>query len=548
MTKTCLQCKADFTITAADQQLLQSWDIPAPTCCPDCRLQRRLAYRNEKTLYQRQCDLCKKSIISIYAPDKLYTVYCKECWWSDQWTPLTYGQDYDPQRSILDQLNEVYTKVPHIALYTTNCVNSDYNNYGLNLNNCYLLFGASNNENCLYGKFVQSCKDTMDSLSVVSLELCYEAVTTERCYNCRFVTNSRDCHDCLMIEECHSCTNCIGCFGLHAKEYYVFNKFVGKDEYERIKQVYNTLTQTQINQLRQELDRLKATLPQRASHIYSSEQCTGDFILNSMDCLYSFDLKESEHCRYVSNMPLAKDCMDCTFAAPYGLEHCYEVCSNTDLRDSIGTFLVWNGSRDIYYSLECYQSHDLFACVGLSKSAYCILNTQYSKNDYENLKAKIIADMKQRGEWGEFLPPRLSPFGYNETIAQEYFTRTQTQALEQGYNWYEIPPKPNQPQIQAIPENITKVTNTILQTILQCTQCQKNYRIVPPELDLYRRLGVPVPQICPECRRAIRLQLRGPYHLYSRNCSRCQQTVLTNKSEQVAPIVYCEACYQAEIY
>ena len=28
------------------------------------------------------------------------------------------------------------------------------------------------------------------------------------------------------------------------------------------------------------------------------------------------------------------------------------------------------------------------------------------------------------GEWGEFFPSSLSPFGYNETVAQEYFPLT----------------------------------------------------------------------------------------------------------------------------
>ena len=29
--------------------------------------------------------------------------------------------------------------------------------------------------------------------------------------------------------------------------------------------------------------------------------------------------------------------------------------------------------------------------------------------------------MQKTGEWGEFFPASFSPFGYNETVAQEYF-------------------------------------------------------------------------------------------------------------------------------
>ncbi|MBU0627024.1 hypothetical protein KKG31_00015 [Patescibacteria group bacterium] len=31
--------------------------IPAPTLCPDCRQQRRISFRNERSLYKRKCDL-----------------------------------------------------------------------------------------------------------------------------------------------------------------------------------------------------------------------------------------------------------------------------------------------------------------------------------------------------------------------------------------------------------------------------------------------------------------------------------------------------------
>ena len=45
------------------------------------------------------------------------------------------------------------------------------------------------------------------------------------------------------------------------------------------------------------------------------------------------------------------------------------------------------------------------------------------------------------GEWGEFFPSSLSPFGYNETVASEYFPLSKEEALKQGFNWsdYEAP-------------------------------------------------------------------------------------------------------------
>jgi hypothetical protein len=60
---------------------------------------------------------------------------------------------------------------------------------------------------------------------------------------------------------------------------------------------------------------------------------------------------------------------------------------------------------------------------------YCILNKQYSKEEYEALVPKIIEHMRTTGERGEFFDPSLSAFGYNETAAQDYFSLSRDAAL-----------------------------------------------------------------------------------------------------------------------
>lgn len=56
----------------------------------------------------------------------------------------------------------------------------------------------------------------------------------------------------------------------------------------------------------------------------------------------------------------------------------------------------------------CIECEYCFGCVGLKKKKYCILNKQYSKEEYEELKGKIISDMKRSGEYGKFLPYEMS--------------------------------------------------------------------------------------------------------------------------------------------
>ena len=86
----------------------------------------------------------------------------------------------------------------------------------------------------------------------------------------------------------------------------------------------------------------------------------------------------------------------------------------------------------MWYSMHCRSSSNCFGCIGLHDAEYCIFNKQYTKDDYEKTVAKIINYMIETGEWGEFFHPSLSPFGYNETVAQEYYPLQNVQNVQKG--------------------------------------------------------------------------------------------------------------------
>ena len=110
----CTNCHKAFTIKSEDIEFYKKIQVPEPTHCPDCRIQRRLVLRNELSLYEDKCDLCNKNIISLYSEDKPYTIYCYDCFYSDKWDPMKYGQDYDFNKPFFEQFKELQQKVPRI--------------------------------------------------------------------------------------------------------------------------------------------------------------------------------------------------------------------------------------------------------------------------------------------------------------------------------------------------------------------------------------------------------------------------------------------------
>jgi len=75
-----------------------------------------LSFRNERTYYQRSCDLTGKMVISLFHPESPHVVYNQDDWWSDKWDALSYGRDFDFSRPFFDQFHELKLAVPRPAI------------------------------------------------------------------------------------------------------------------------------------------------------------------------------------------------------------------------------------------------------------------------------------------------------------------------------------------------------------------------------------------------------------------------------------------------
>ena len=118
--QTCQNCKKDFTIEPDDFNFYERIEVPAPTFCPECRFQRRLLFRNNRVFYKRECAMCKQSLLTTYNKERPYTIYCRDCWLSDKWDPMTYGREYDFSIPFFSQFRSLQSKVPIANLYHTN--------------------------------------------------------------------------------------------------------------------------------------------------------------------------------------------------------------------------------------------------------------------------------------------------------------------------------------------------------------------------------------------------------------------------------------------
>jgi len=575
--RTCQNCKQDFAIEPEDFDFYKKIDVPPPTWCPECRQVRRYAWRNERNLYRRNCDLCGKSSVTIYHPDSPYKVFCPSCWWSDKWSASDFAMDVDIRRPFFEQFKKIQLAVPRIALLTKNSIHSEYTNHSADNKDVYLSFDCFNCEN---GFYLSNCWDgTKNSCDINMIhkggDLLYECTECDRSYKCEFCLLVHDSINCKYCYDCVNCHDCFLCFNQRNKGYCFMNEQFTKEEYEKRMRQYDFGSYAEREQLySQWMYMIQTKAIHRYAQIFKSVNVSGSVIYNSKNIYHGFDIFDSENIRY-SSIVIAKDSMDLYSVGLDGTQVIYESHAVVGASHNFFSHLSY-GNVFIEYCDSCHDSQRLFGCVGTKKKDYCILNKQYTKEEYENIRSALISEMKKRGEYGEFFPPSLSPFGYNETHGDIYMPMIKDKALACGFQWQDnvlITKGRGTLSSENIPDNIKDVSNDIAKEALTCVLCSRNYNVISTEVDFYKQMNIPIPRYCPECRYRRRINLRPPRKLWHRKCMCNQQTTQnaqlttgyknttihehgdkpcpnefeTSYAPERPEIVYCESCYQSEV-
>src|SRR3989339_889460 len=240
--KNCQNCKKDFVIEEDDFSFYEKMKVPPPTFCPECRLQRRLAWFNLVNLFHRNCDLCGEKFISMYPSEAKYTVFCAPCWWSDKWSWQDYGRDYDFSRPFFEQWNELLHKAPLLGLSinSTTTVGSPYNNHANDLKDCYLTFNTDFNQECAYGTSITHSRESFNSSMIMECDTCFDTACLYKSHKVVGMRgNNRFCVDSAFLRDCENCSDCFMCANLKNKKYCYKNQQLTREEYLEVKKNYD---------------------------------------------------------------------------------------------------------------------------------------------------------------------------------------------------------------------------------------------------------------------------------------------------------------------
>ncbi len=545
--KSCAECRQNFEITEADRKVLQKFNAPEPQLCPDCRMQRRVAFRNETNFHKATCALTGKAILTSYPAGRGYKIMSSEAWYSDQWDPLEYGRDFDFNRPFFEQMGELIKAAPHINLMNNKSENCDYCNFCLYSRNCYLCTRVVNAEHCYYTYLPLDAQHCVDCYYIRKSQHCYQAIDCSECYNVTFSQRLQTCRNVSFSMDCIGCEDCFGCVGLRHKKNHFFNQPLSPEAYRDALQKLDLGSSAFTQKIRERFYQQEVLKrPLKYAVIENSENAHGNYIFSSRNITNSFDVSDCEDVRHSWGLITSKDMMD--VYASHDAEEAYNTVSVTECRLIRTSYATFTGCYDLEYCFEVANNvKNCFGCVGLKHKQFCILNKQYSEVEYHALRAKIIEHMRATGEYGEYFPLSLSPFAYNETVAQEYFPLSRQDVERSGFFWFEEA-REAKAKTYTIPDHIREVKDDILEAVLTCSKTGRPYRLIPQELKFYREHNLPIPRLCPAERHLERLRLRGPRKLWDRSCQKCAATIQTMYAPDRPEQVVCEACYLKEVY
>ncbi len=495
-----------FEVGGEELDTLLRFDFPLPKLAPSERFRRKLAFRNEEKFFWRTCDETRERVYSVFAPSTAFPVVTLDFWRDKAFNPEQYAHAYDFKRLFVEQLLQLWSRVPRPAFYVkdvTNCVGI---HNARKVENSFLVFNASSVKESFHCNTLWDSSHCADCHFVSASTWCYECVHCHRCKNLRWSEFCTGCEDSWFLSNCRDCTNCLFCTNLEGKSYHIRNEPVSVEEFEKAVQQLELTAQTKVEVAKEQFEAFLKAHP--LPHILSDvpESTSGNYLVRCNDSLDSFECVESSNLKHCHSLIRARNCYDGIGFGERVSDSSLFVSVGGDAHDLVNCIHCFDNVSRLMYCSYCEESSDLFACVGLRGKQYCIFNMQYSKDEYIRLRDELIAHLKKREVWGRFLPSNFSGFPYNHTSASEYMPLTKVSAQMMGYRWddsFEVL-RPSQlldvltgqgaGELADLPNRLEDfpAERAGVDTFL-CQITGRPFRITREEYNLHCRLGVALP-------------------------------------------------------
>ena len=420
----------------------------------------------------------------------------------DQYRDLDLDSSFFTQFELLqDQIPMAYTLAfPHLG----NNENCEFADAVFSAKNVYLSFvvgfGATNifysafcyaNISDVLNSFLitKDCSEIANSHHVAESYKIFYSKNIYGSSNIWFSTNLIGCHE------------CIGCDNLENISYSINNTIYQKDEYLKKKEEIRKDTKM--------FDRIWQHMYKNTVINFASTNVSGTGIVKSSHIengLWINNMHNGRNIGIWSGDGGSQNLYDCIDVWANGNDFYGVIAAGWSNALHLYSSQQIDNSSHIYYSMFMWSCHHCVGCIWLKNKSYCILNKQYTKEEWEILAEKIFASMEADGTLWDFFPASMNPFYFNDTLAyliDDTFTKEEIE--KDGYLWRDEPIRAD------IPEGMKVVKNTELDIFQWLSESGEwyidpevlkvvisdekgnYYRIVQMEYDFLMKHALPLP-------------------------------------------------------
>ena len=509
---------------------------------------QRAAFWQHWNLHKRKCDKTGQDIISVFSAECAHPVWHKDEWVKHADPPHAA---LDASRGMFPQLWDLFRQCPiahNMGAGNQNCEYTDDTWYS---KNCYLFHSALGAEDSRYSYRNIRIKDSVYATYSFESERTHDLMYSTSCFDVRYALNCRDCSNSSFIYDCRGCSNCFFCYNLRNKQYCIGNQQYPREKYLEAVEKWNLSSHAVYQNAERTFQRmLKEQAWHRALFIDRSEACTGNYIENSKNASNCFFVDDAEDCINVMRTTGSKDCLDCLSpAVKCELIYCSCTCQDQCYNCRYCYDLIQ--SQHMEYCAHCFQCRNCFGCCGLVGKEYCILNTQYSPEQYEEEKHRMIRHMQQAGEYGLFFPGHFAASPYEESLAGFHWPLDDATLKRYGFRkGSRVSQHPTDAHdISEIPDTALNATSELRDTIFWDKDAKRPFQIKQADIEFSRKLQVPLPHSyymhrilqnfsSIPCNGALRMTV----------CGKCAAQTQTSWQEQYDGRILCETCYLKEVY
>ncbi|MBI4598775.1 hypothetical protein HY734_01095 [Candidatus Uhrbacteria bacterium] len=498
--RTCAITGETWTMTDEEIGWYKKFNVPAPDISPNTRWKWQGYYDVGYQFWWNRHAETGKPVLSFHHPATGVRVLPDAEWFARDFAEISVG--YDRTRPFFDQMRELQLKVPLFATFNTVPPENSLALMSLGDRDSYFTF-ACKSARCFYMAGAFNTEDSSEVFLSIDCTRSHHVVHSDRIYNCRYVRESFDCMDSAFLFDCRNCRNCFGATNKRNAQYLWFNEQLTKEEWERRRAEVDFGRRSVVEACTERFERMlreQAVWPENFNG--TNADSTGDYLDGCTRTSFGFSSEKGPVDNYWSSW---------LYGAPQGTAFCWGAfnCSEEFLcvssPESSKLKMSYRSQRceDSEYLYACVDLKNCFGCVGLKKRQFCILNKQYTEDEYWWIVDEIKCGMLERGEYGNYFPTSMASTYVPESGAVLYAGASDEDLRKLGGPVFDPEAEDamgkdrvdlsKARRIEDVPDSIDDLTDDWIGVPIFDPEANRPFSILKPEAEYYRRERIAPP-------------------------------------------------------